>query len=71
MKKPKQLSMDEYNNYLKKVGVDNLKLIGDEKTSIWNILQQLEPLASWNNQRTFTDEYGYQGKKYRVHHGLE
>ena len=69
--KPKQLSMDEYNSYLKKIGMENLKLMGEERDDIWKILQQLEPISSSNNQRTFTDEYVFEGKTYRVHHGLE
>jgi hypothetical protein len=69
--KPKHLSMDEYNAYLRKIGLDNLKLMGEERDVIWKILQQLDPTKSYNNQRTFTDEYEYQGKTYRVHHGLE
>jgi hypothetical protein len=69
--KPKHLTGEEYNSYLKRIGVDNQKLMGDERDTVWNILQQLEPLKSWNNQRTFTDEYNWQGNIYRVHHGLE
>lgn len=69
--KPKQLSIDEYNNYLKRIGLENQKLMGQERDDVWKILQQLEPNRSWNNQRTFTDEYEFEGKTYRVHHGLE
>jgi hypothetical protein len=69
--KPKHLTGEEYNSYLKRIGVDNQKLMGDERDTVWNILQQLEPLKSWSNQRTFTDEYNWQGNIYRVHHGLE
>lgn len=69
--KPKHLTGDEYKNYLKKIGVDNQKLMGEERDAIWKILQQLDPIKSWNNQRTFTDEYQWQGNIYRVHHGLE
>lgn len=63
--------MDEYSSYLRKIGLENQKLMGEERDNIWKILQQLEPINSYNNQRTFTDEYEYQGKKYMVHHGLE
>lgn len=63
--------MDEYNSYLKKIGIENLKLVGKERDDVWMVLQQLEPINSWNNQRTFTDEYIYGSKTYRVHHGLE
>ena len=69
--KTKHLSIDEYNNFLKKIGLENLKLMGQERDEVWKILQQLEPIKSWNNQRTFTDEYEFEGKTYRVHHGLE
>jgi hypothetical protein len=69
--KPKHLTGEEYNSYLKRIGVDNQKLMGDERDTVWNMLQQLEPLKTWSNQRTFTDEYNWQGNIYRVHHGLE
>lgn len=69
--KPKHLSMSEYNDYLKKIGLENQKLMGKEREDIWKILQQLEPVNSWTNQRTFTDEYEFESKTYRVHHGLE
>lgn len=63
--------MDEYNNYLKKIGLENLKLVGVTRDDIWKILQQLDPIRTYTNQRTFTDEYEFEGKIYRVHHGLE
>jgi hypothetical protein len=69
--KPKHLTGEEYTSYLKRIGVDNQKITGDERDTVWNILQQLEPIKSWSNQRTFTDEYKWQGNIYRVHHGLE
>lgn len=69
--KPKHLTGEEYNSYLRKIGVDNQKLVGQERDKIWNLLQQLDPIRSWNNQRTFTDEYEFEGNIYRVHHGLE
>lgn len=69
--KPKHLTGEEYNSFLRKIGVYNQKLVGQERDKIWNLLQQLDPIRSWNNQRTFTDEYEFEGNIYRVHHGLE
>lgn len=69
--KPKALSSTEYLNFIKKLGIEKRKLMGEERDKIWQILQMLEPMQLYNNQRAFTETYEYQGKKYYVHHGLE
>lgn len=69
--KPKSLSPAEYLNFIKRLGLDKRKLMGQERDNIWKILQQLEPTKLYNNQRTFTEVYEHQNKKYYVHHGLE
>lgn len=42
-----------------------------EYDHVWTLLQLVEPVSSSNNQRTWTDEYELNGKKYDVTYGLE
>lgn len=46
-------------------------LEGKEYEHVWTLLQLIEPVASSNNQRTWTDEYELNGKKYDVTYGIE
>lgn len=47
------------------------ELEGKEYDHIWTLLQLIEPVNSSNNQRTWTDKYELNGKKYEVTYGLE
>lgn len=42
-----------------------------EYDHVWTLLQLVEPVSSSNNQRTWTDEYELNGKRYNVTYGLE
>ena len=47
------------------------ELKGQEYDYVWTLLQLIKPVNSSNNQRTWTDEYELNGKKYNVTYGLE
>jgi hypothetical protein len=62
----------EAKDFLRKVmGQPRRTLEGKERDRIWLLLSLLEPVSQSNNQRTWTDEYHLNGKKYHVTHGLE
>ena len=52
------------------LGPPKRELEGKEYDHIWTLLQLLTPVHSSNNQRTWTDEYHLNGKKYDVTYGL-
>ena len=54
-----------------KVMLNSKELTGAEYDHVWTLLQLIKPVNSSNNQRTWTDEYELNGKKYNVTYGLE
>jgi len=60
----------ELPSWLKKM-LSTKELKGQEYDHIWTLLQLIEPVNSSNNQRTWTDEYELNGKRYNVTYGLE
>ena len=52
------------------MGPPRRELKDEEYKHIWLILKFLEPVDSWNNQRTMTDVYKHADKEYHVHYGL-
>jgi hypothetical protein len=62
----------EAKDFIRKVmGPPRRTLEGKERENIWLLLSLLEPVRQSNNQRTWTDEYHLNGKKYDVTYGLE
>lgn len=53
------------------IGCDCRELKDKEYNQIWTLLRLIEPVSSSNNQRSWTDEYELNGKKYNVTYGLE
>lgn len=60
----------ELPNWLK-VMLSSKELEGTEYDHVWTLLQLIKPVNSSNNQRTWTDEYELNGKKYNVTYGIE
>lgn len=72
MTKSKHLNENEYLDFMKKFGTKQTKEItGTEKENILKMLDMLEPNNVWNNQKTYTEEYSYQGNKYEIHYEIE
>jgi hypothetical protein len=62
----------EAKDFIRKVmGLPRRVLEGKERDQIWLLLSMLEPVRQSNNQRTWTDEYMLNDKKYEVTYGLE
>lgn len=62
----------EARDFIRKVmGPPQRTLEGKEREQIWLLLSLLSPIRQSNNQRTWTDEYELNGKKYNVTYGLE
>jgi len=62
----------EAKDFIRKVmGAPRRRLEGKERENIWLLISLLSPVSSSNNQRTWTDEYHLNGKKYDVTYGLE
>lgn len=62
----------EAKEFIRKVmGPPCRTLKGKERDQIWVLLSLLTPVCQSNNQRTWTDEYELNGKKYNVTYGLE
>lgn len=53
------------------LGHKRTEITGDDYKHLMLILRMLEPNEFSNNQRTWTDTYLYNGKKYDVTYGLE
>lgn len=53
------------------MGPPKRELKDKEYDQIWLLLQMLEPVKMSNNQRTWTNEYELNGKRYDVTYGLE
>ena len=51
--------------------ISTREIKGQEYDHVWTLLQLIKPVNSSNNQRTWTDEYELNGKKYNVTYGLE
>jgi hypothetical protein len=60
----------ELPDWLKRM-LSTKELKGKEYEHVWTLLQLIEPVKSSNNQRTWTDEYELNGKRYNVTYGLE
>jgi hypothetical protein len=68
----RNLSKEQTEELVKKIiGPPKRGLAGKEYDQIWLLLQMLEPIKVSNNQRTWTDEYELNGKRYDVIYGLE
>ena len=64
-------TQEEARAFIRKVmGPPKRELEGKEYDHIWTLLQLIDPVHSSNNQRTWTDEYHLNGKKYDVTFGL-
>jgi hypothetical protein len=62
----------ELKKFLRKVmGPERRVLTGEEYNHILLIMNLTEPVRSSNNQRTMTDEYRIEGKRYDATYGLE
>jgi hypothetical protein len=65
-------TQQEAKDFIRKVmGPPCRTLEGKERDQIWLLLSMIEPVSQSNNQRTWTDEYELNGKKYNVTYGLE
>lgn len=60
----------ELPSWLKRM-ISTREIKGQEYDHVWTLLQLIKPVNSSNNQRTWTDEYELNGKKYNVTYGLE
>lgn len=68
----RQLTKEQAEELVKKImGPPRRELEGKEYDQIWLLLQMLEPVKMSNNQRTWTDEYELNSKRYNVTYGLE
>ena len=66
------MTVKELPTHLKKIlGLNRRELKGKEYEHVWTLLQLIKPHSSSNNQRTWTDDYILNGKKYEVTYGLE
>lgn len=53
------------------IGPETRILTGDEYNHILLIMGLTEPVSSSNNQRTWTDEYVIEGRRYDITYGLD
>ena len=57
-------------NWLRRM-LSSKELKGAEYDHVWMLLQMITPVSCSNNQRSWTDEYELNGKKYNVTYGIE